>query len=390
MASDQDFDQGMDFWAFIGVTEADGDGAAPQPGQAPQGERAAGKGRAPRAKAPRPPKAPREADEVREARKAGKTKGSTEVGAAVPVAKGAPVAKGVPAANGASSEPASVRPAQWPAPPTAASAPSAPSSPSWEAAERLYHSLRGHFTARPADVVDGPRRAAGLKALIGPAQGDSGLAAKVHDLLNGWHLLGELWRDPDVEEIHIRGTEVIVCGSSGVREIPGFGAIDAARRAVEAVIVSSDDAGAVLTESGGSIIVSRRNVGPTDTAALVDAGVVTRQQISEVERTLRDLSAVTLTGPAAWVVLRAFASLIPPGSRIFLGPFGVLPRGCVAAVSPLCADYVVGVRLGGEAEEMAAAGQIGALIANPRTPFTTGVRYTVSGRFAAPGKVTAH
>ncbi|WP_395105148.1 hypothetical protein [Actinomadura sp. SCN-SB] len=385
MASDQDSDQGMDFWASIGVTGADGDGdgAAPEPDQAPQGERAAGKGRAPRAKAPKPPKAPREADEVREERKAGKIKGSTEAGAAVPAANGAPAAKGAPAANDASSEPASVRPAQWPAPPTAASA------PSWEAAERLCDSLRGHFTARPADVVDGPERAAGLKALAGPAQGDGGLAAKVHDLLNGWHLLGELWRDPDVEEIHIRGTEVMVCTSSGVREVPGFPATDAARRAVEAVIVSSDDAGAVLTESGGSIIVSRRNLGPTDAAALVAAGVVTRQQISEVERTLRDLNAVTLEGPAARVVLRAFASLIPPGSRIFLGPFGLLPRGCVAAVSPLCADYVVGVRVGGEAEEMAAAGQLGALIANPRSPFTTGVRYAVSGRFAAPGKVTA-
>jgi hypothetical protein len=102
---------------------------------------------------------------------------------------------------------------------------------------------------------------------------------------------------------------------------------------------------------------------------------------------LQHMRAVIVTGPAARIVVRALASLVPAGSRVFLGSYATLPAGCVTAATPMEADYVVGVRPGVLAEEMAAEGQVGGLIANPETRIRVALRFAVSGRSAAPGKL---
>ncbi|MFD0540682.1 hypothetical protein ACFQY7_49665 [Actinomadura luteofluorescens] len=51
------------------------------------------------------------------------------------------------------------------------------------------------------------------------------------------------------------------------------------------------------------------------------------------------------------------------------------------------ADYVLGVRPGAVAEEMAGAGQVGALIANPETQLAAALRFAVTGPSAAPERL---
>lgn len=111
--------------------------------------------------------------------------------------------------------------------------------------------------------------------------------------------------------------------------------------------------------------------------------------LSRVADAIERMRAVTVTGPAAPRITLTLASLIPAGSRVFQGPFGRLPAGCVAVAGPLEADYVTGTRPGEPAEGMAAGGQIGAVIANPETDIPAQVRLAVTGRTAAPTRVTA-
>ncbi|MCO6009165.1 hypothetical protein NE236_29770 [Actinoallomurus purpureus] len=211
------------------------------------------------------------------------------------------------------------------------------------------------------------------------------MGALLGALLNGWRDLAELWRDERVHEVHIRGTKVMIVGTLGVYSMPDLGNLGDAHEAVQAMA----QAGARVSRVGDSIVASRRHqVGP-DPASLVTAGVLSEEQVSCVRTALEQMQAVTLTGPAAPVVMRSLASLVPTGSRVFEGPYGVLPVGCVTTASPLDADYVIGVRPGALVENMAVAGQIGALIANPETRFTPKVELRVSGRSAALGKVTA-
>lgn len=258
----------------------------------------------------------------------------------------------------------------------------------WINAERLARSLRSRIVVNPTDVTGSASRTIWLEPLTRLAQGDRVLAARAYDVLSGWHLLGELWRDERVDEIHVRGTQVTVCGALTIRQVPGFLTLARARRALELIAEAQDDAGAVVTHIGGSVVVSRRHRTVPDTSALVNTGVITKQQVSTVGQALDRLRPVTVTGPAAPVIMRALSSLVPAGSRIFEGAFAVVPAGCVVTTSPLDADYVIGVRPSAEAEEMAAAGQLGALLANPRTQLPEALRLHVSGRSAAPGKVT--
>lgn len=204
-----------------------------------------------------------------------------------------------------------------------------------------------------------------------------------------WSLFGEFWRDDRLNEVHIRGTVITVCGTLGVYDATGFPDLNAARWAIAAIKAAQEDIGAVVTEIGGSVVVRRRYAAGPNTAALVAASVITEEQLSQVKWALGQMKSVTVIGPAAPVVVRSFTSLIPPGSRVFQGPYAVLPAGCVVASSPLDADYVVGVRPGAVAESMAATGQVGALIANPETQFRATVRLIVTGRSAAPKGVTA-
>lgn len=204
-------------------------------------------------------------------------------------------------------------------------------------------------------------------------------------VLNGWHRLVELWRDERVQEVHIRGTHVTVVGTLGIYSMPGFSSLSAVGDAVQALT----QAGGRISRVADSIIISRTHRASMSPATLVETGVLSNDQVSRIRTALEQLQAVTLTGPAAPVVMRSLASLIPRGSRVFEGPFGVLPAGCVTTASPLDADYVIGVRPGAQIERMAATGQIGALIANPETWFTAQVELLVSGRSTALGKVTA-
>lgn len=255
--------------------------------------------------------------------------------------------------------------------------------------------------AEPAGAVPAPdedwttaaRIAASIRPSIGSmwldmlsrhTGGDPAMARKVYYVMGGLHLIGELWQDPRVMEVHVRGTRVTVFGEHGVHEVAGFPSEAAARRAVECAEAAQDRMDARVTRAGESVVVSRRTMrGPT-IARLLDTGVVTRELLSQVEGALARLETVTVTGPAARVVIRALAQLIPPGSRVFEGPHAVLPPGCVAAAEPLDADYVIGVRPGATAERMASAGQVGALIANPESEIRAAVRLVVSGRSAAP------
>lgn len=245
----------------------------------------------------------------------------------------------------------------------------------WLEAERVAGTIR-------------PRLAeAWIDMLTREVGGDRDLARKVFQVLAGMHVLTDLWRDRRVEEIHVNGTRVTVSGTQGVREVPGFHNAAAARQAIAAVEAKQETLGAVVTHAGDSVVVGRARHNRPDAAALIDSGVVTQDLVDEVGRALEEVRAVTVSGPAAWVVMRAFAPLIPSGSRVFQGPLAVLPPGCVAATSPLDADYVLGVRPGTVAEEVAAAGHVGALVANPKRRFEAAVELVVSGRSTAPDKV---
>jgi hypothetical protein len=255
---------------------------------------------------------------------------------------------------------------------------------SWVTAERIAEPLAAGFAMSPAG-----ESTAWLDLLTQRAEGDRDMAGRAYDVLTGWHLLGELWRDERVNEIHIRGTQVTVSGTHGVHEMPGFHDPAAARRAVEAVTGAQAAPDMTVSRIGESVILSRPQRTRPTAADLVADEIISATMLSVVELALARTQSVTVTGAAAPAVMRALASLIPPGSRIFEGPLGVLPPGCVTTASPLDADYVIGVRPGGVAEEMAAEGQIGALIANPKTPFKAVVQLTVSGRTAALGRVTS-
>ncbi|GAA1832562.1 hypothetical protein [Actinomadura chokoriensis] len=156
------------------------------------------------------------------------------------------------------------------------------------------------------------------------------------------------------------------------------------------VYQAREEMGAIVTRVGDSFVVNRSDGTGPGAESLVASGVITRELLQRTPDALQRLEAVTATGPAARTVVRALASLIPSGSRVFVGPLMVLPSGCVAVKGPLDADFVTGVRPGAVAEDMAAAGQVGALIANPETRFQAAVRLVVTGRSLAPGKVSLH
>ncbi|MFC5747738.1 hypothetical protein [Actinomadura rugatobispora] len=246
----------------------------------------------------------------------------------------------------------------------------------WLTAERIADSLRPQIPKIWMDL------------LASRTDGDRVMAGRVYDVLSGTHLLGELWRDESVDEVHIQGTEVTVCGTHGMYQVPGFPSLAAARRAIDTIRASRDRIGAVVSQVGGSVVVSRRTGTRLDTAALLTGGITTEEQLAQIREALVRTRAVTVSGPAARIVVRALATLIPAGSRVYLGAYASLPAGCVTAAHPMEADYVVGVRPGAVAEEMAAAGQVGALIANPETRMPTALRFAVSGQSAALGKLT--
>lgn len=249
--------------------------------------------------------------------------------------------------------------------------------PAWLEAERIAATIRPRLAEAWVDM------------LTGEVGGDRDLARKVFQVLAGMHVLTDLWRDRRVEEIHVHGTRVTVSGTQGVREVPGFHDAAAARRAIAAVEAKKETLGAVVTRAGGSVVIGRAWPGGPDAAALVGSGVLTQDLVDEVRRALEEVRAVTVSGRGAWVVMRALAPLIPSGSRVFQGTLAVLPPGCAAAVSPLDADYVLGVRPGAVAEEVASTGHAGALIANPETRFAAAVELVASGPSAAPDRVVA-
>ncbi|WP_143219665.1 hypothetical protein [Actinomadura sp. CNU-125] len=270
--------------------------------------------------------------------------------------------------------PRRAHPQQGPQTPAEASGPRIPptAETAWRTAEQIAESLRPRIAELWAEV------------LTRCTDGDQDLAGKVYHVLSGSHLLGELWRDERIDEIHIHGTQVTVCGGHGVHRVPGFPDQATARRAIETIKAARDRTGAVVSTVNGSVVVSRRDGTGPDATALVVGGVVTEEQLAQIEQALRRVQAVTVTGPAARIVVRALASLIPAGSRVFVAAYARLPAGCLTAAVPMEADYVVGVRPGAAAERMAAAGQVGALIANPETQIPTALRFTVSGQSAAP------
>ena len=247
----------------------------------------------------------------------------------------------------------------------------------WITAEQIANSLRPRLPQ------------IWLEVLTRHTNGDAAMASKVYNVLNGSHLLGELMRDEKVDEVHVHGTQVTVCGPDGIRQIPGFPTVAAARRAIKVVAASREKTGIVVSKVNDYVMISRRNgVGPT-ADGLIAGGVVTEEQANQIREALVQMRSVTVTGPAARIVVRALASLIPKGSRVFLGAYATLPAGCVTAASPMEADYVLGVRPGAVAEQMAAAGQVGALIANPETPFEAALQFTITGPSAAPDKLVA-
>ncbi|MFC5750708.1 hypothetical protein [Actinomadura rugatobispora] len=262
--------------------------------------------------------------------------------------------------------------------PTAEAGPRNPHSPDseWLAAERIAGSLGARISEIWIDV------------LTRHTNGDETMARRVYAVLNGVHLLGELWRDERIDEVHIQGTDVTVCGSDGVYPVPGFPSLAAARRAVEVFKAAGERMEAVVSRVGGAVVVSRRTGASPDADWLLAGGIITGDQLSQVALALQHMRAVTVTGPAARIVVRALASLVPAGSRVFLGAYATLPAGCVTAAGPMEADYVVGVRPGVVAEQMAAEAQVGALIANPETRIRAALRFAVSGQSVAPGKLT--
>ncbi|QKW33521.1 hypothetical protein HUT06_05320 [Actinomadura sp. NAK00032] len=248
--------------------------------------------------------------------------------------------------------------------------------PDWVAAEEIARSLE----PRLFEIW--------TEALTRHTGGDEAMAGRVYDVLSGCHLLGELWRDESVDEVHVHGTEVTVCGRNGMHRVAGFPDLGTAQRAVEAFRAKQGAQGAVVSRVGEAVVVSRTPPpGPT-ADWLLAGGVLTEDQLSQVAMALRHMRTVTVTGPAARIVVRALASLIPAGSRVFLGSYVTLPAGCVTAASPMEADYVVGVRPGALAEDMATEGQVGALIANPATRVRAAIRLAVSGPSANPGEVS--
>ncbi|MFB9830841.1 hypothetical protein [Actinoallomurus acaciae] len=238
--------------------------------------------------------------------------------------------------------------------------------------------------ARAQDVIE--HSAADRRGSSSAAEAPQGHADTAGDptLLDDVQKFGHLWRDDRVDEIHIRGTQVNVCGTLGVYQVPGFSSLAMAHRAVAA---AREEPGAVITYIGESVVVRRRRRTGPALATLVAAGIVTDEQLAEVRTALERTRSVVLAGPAAPVIMRSFTALLPHGSRVFEGPYAALPTWCVTAESPLDADYVVGVRPGAHAERMVALGQIGALIANPETQFEAAVEFGVRGRSAAPEKL---
>jgi hypothetical protein len=264
----------------------------------------------------------------------------------------------------------------WAAEGTAEPETAQPPASEWLVAEEIARSL-------------GPRLfEIWTEALTRHTGGDEAMARRVYDVLTGCHLLGELWRDESIEEVHVQGTDVTVCGRNGMRQVAGFPDLATARRAVATFRATRGAQRAVVSRVRDAVVVSRTSAtGPT-TAWLLAEGVITEGQLSQVTMALRDMRTVTVIGPAARIVVRALASLIPAGSRVFLGSYVALPAGCVTAASPMEADYVVGVRPGGLAEDMAAEGQVGALIANPETRVRGVLRLAVSGPSANPGEIS--
>ncbi|MEU9843119.1 hypothetical protein AB0C69_28295 [Actinomadura sp. NPDC048032] len=269
------------------------------------------------------------------------------------------------------------QPAQVPQESAEGAAPPPPpaADPAWATAERIATSLR----PRVAELW--------LEVLTRHTGGDPAMASRVYHVLNGTHLLGELMRDETIDEVHVHGTQVTVCGARGIHQIPGFPSLAASRRAVKTITASREKRGLVVSKVNDSVVISRRNGVVPKTNALVASGVVSGEQLARIRQALQQMQTVTVTGPAARIVLRALASLIPEGSRVFLGAYATLPPGCVTAVSPMEADYVLGVRPGAVAEEMAGAGQVGGLIANPETRLPAALRYAVTGPSAAPERL---
>ncbi|URN09597.1 hypothetical protein LUW74_43785 [Actinomadura madurae] len=253
----------------------------------------------------------------------------------------------------------------------------------WREAEEIAAALRGAGDPAMPSV---PRL---RETLLRCADGNETLADMIRDVLTGWHLLGPLWRDDRVTEIHVRGVRVTALGIGGVHELADFPDPGSARAAVETVTRAAADVGAVVTAVGGFTVVRRRDGAHPDAGSLVAEGVMEAELLSRVADAIERMRAVTVTGPAAPRITLTLASLIPAGSRVFQGPFGRLPAGCVAVAGPLEADYVTGTRPGEPAEGMAAGGQIGAVIANPETDIPAQVRLAVTGRTAAPTRVTA-
>ncbi|MEU4822697.1 hypothetical protein AB0H37_12570 [Actinomadura sp. NPDC023710] len=266
---------------------------------------------------------------------------------------------------------------QTPQEPEDAATPQPPpaADPAWAIAERIATTLR----PRVAELW--------LEVLTRHTGGDPAMASRVYHVLNGTHLLGELMRDETIDEVHVHGTQVTVCGARGIRQIPGFPNLAASRRAVKTITASREKRGLVVSKVNDSVVISRRSGTVPNTNALVASGVVGGDQLARIRQALQQMQTVTVTGPAARIVIRALASLIPEGSRVFLGAYATLPAGCVTAVSPMEADYVLGVRPGAVAEEMAGAGQVGALIANPETQFPAALRFAVTGPSAAPERL---
>lgn len=407
MASDQAPGGGMDFWAALGVGKDAEEQADPrdEPVQPAQdaGTAAAAKPGAADPKAARPG-AQDEWNSLFSAWPAAGVNGTGvngtgEAGAAAQVwpqpAAPQPVAPQSAAPQPVAPQPAALakeqrvkEPEKPRAPrsrPEAKAAPRPPSKakgriaadPDWQAAERLARSLQ----PRLPDLW--------LKMLTRHTDGDEAMASRVYNVLSGAHLLGELWRDEQVEEVHIHGTEVTVCGARGVYQVPGFPSLATARRAIEAAKTWRGRSGAVVSRIGNSVVVvSRRPGAGPDAATLVAGEIMTREQLAEVARAVEQMQAVTVTGPAARIIVRSLASLVPAGSRVYLAAYATLPAGCVAAAHPMEADYVIGVRPGETAEEMAATGQLGAIIANPEKQIPAAVRFTVSGQSASPGKLS--
>jgi hypothetical protein len=447
MAATQGPAPGMDFWAVLGVGQETADqqdakapqdklvAAAPTKQAAPAGETETGPTPRPEqaaaAKRPASPKQPAPGKRTASTKQKADAKQTEPTGQTVSAKRGAPAGRAAPALSAPEPEP----PGEWasmfaslnePSTGEAAGMPQAPAAdtpvsqtaakaatlkaPGPEESKTPHASQKSQTwsadTAGPltppaadpawitaAQIADSirPRMVETyLELLTQYTDGDPVMARKVYDVLGGSHLLGELWRDTSIYEVHIRGTLVTVCNTYGVHDVPGFPNLTTAHRAIETARAAQKEMNVVVTDIGDSVVISRRHGTGLDAAVLVAIGAVTEEQLSQVKRAIERMRAVTVTGPAARIVVRAFASLIPAGSRVFEGPHAVLPAGCVATASPLDADYVVGVRPGLVAEEMAAAGQLGALIANPQTQFRAALQFIVSGRSTAPEKVTAH